>query len=81
MTTQNALRVVTRVLPGGKIEFTNNQLPAGQEVDVVVLFPTENNAPRVSLLDVLADAPGGLVFRSAEEVDAHIKEERDAWER
>jgi hypothetical protein len=30
---------------------------------------------------VLADAPGRLAFQTAEEVDAYLHSERDAWER
>ncbi len=34
---------------------------------------------RKSVVDVLAEAPGHLAFQTAEEVDAYISEERDAW--
>lgn len=33
-----------------------------------------------SILDILADAPGHLVFETAEDVDAYISAERDAWQ-
>ena len=36
--------------------------------------------PRPSLVEVLANAPGHLAFQSADEVDAHIRAERDAWD-
>jgi len=50
-------------------------------VDVIVLFPQEADVSRRSVVDVLAEAPGHLAFHSAEEVDAYVREERDAWER
>lgn len=34
---------------------------------------------RPSLLDVLEQAPGHLMFQSAEEVDTYIQAERDSW--
>ena len=35
---------------------------------------------RQSLIEILASAPGQVGFKSADEVDAHIRRERDAWE-
>jgi len=31
--------------------------------------------------DILAEAPGHLEFQTADEVDAYLQEERDAWDR
>jgi hypothetical protein len=50
-------------------------------VDVIVLFPEAPAAPRGSILDVLAEAPGQILFRTPADVDAYLREERDAWER
>ncbi|HEV2472581.1 MAG TPA: hypothetical protein VGS41_07960 [Chthonomonadales bacterium] len=77
---QAALRVTTWVQPGGKIEISDSQLPTGEPVDVIVLFPPPDAAAR-SVIEVLADAPGHLAFQTVEEVDAYLREERDAWER
>jgi hypothetical protein len=33
-----------------------------------------------SLLSLLAQAPGHLTFQSVDEIDAHIRAERDAWD-
>jgi hypothetical protein len=78
---QAALRLTTTVRPGGRIEVEDPQLPSGEAVDVIVLCPEGSVAPRHSILDVLADAPGQLLFHTAEDVDAYLREERDAWER
>ena len=78
---QTAVRVTTTVQLGGKIEIADPQLPAGRPVDVIVLFPQEPNGSRRSVVDVLAEGLGHLAFHSAEEVDAYIREERDAWDR
>src|SRR5579859_2040099 len=80
-TMQSALRTTAWVQPGGKIEVEDTQLPVGQPVEVIVLLPQPQAAPRRSILDVLAEAPGHLAFQTAEEVDAYLHEERDAWER
>jgi len=78
---QTAVRVTATVQLGGRVEIADPQLPTGKSVDVLVLFPQEAEASRRSVVDVLAEAPGQLVFHNAEEVDAYIREERDAWDR
>ncbi len=78
---QTAVKMTATVQFGGRIEIADPQLPAGKSVDVIVLFPQEADVSRRSVVDVLAEAPGHLAFHSAEEVDAYVREERDAWER
>jgi hypothetical protein len=78
---QAALRITTTVLPGGRIEVTDPQLPSGEAVDVIVLIPESSAAPRRSVVDVLAEAPGHILFRTPEDVDAYLREEQHAWER
>lgn len=78
---QTALRLTGTIQPGGRVEVSSPQLPAGKSVEIIVLFPQEAQAVRRSIVDVLAEAPGHLAFQTAEEVDAYIREERDAWER
>jgi hypothetical protein len=78
---QAALRRTTNVQSGGRIEITDTQLPEGKAVEVIVLFEPVANGKRASILDVLAQAPGHLAFKTAEEVDAYLQEERQTWER
>ena len=77
---QTALRATTTVLAGGRIELVDPQLPAGEAVDVIVLFPEIPATKGHSVLDVLRDAPGQLGFGSAEDVDTYLRSERDAWD-
>ena len=77
---QSALRLTGTVQPGGRVEVSSPRLPTGEAVEVIVLFPQEA-AVRRSVTDVLADAPGHLAFQTAEEVEAYLREERDAWDR
>ena len=76
---QKALHIRAIVQPGGKVEFASPELEAGQTVDVVVC-PVALEARR-SAVDILYEAPGGLVFKSAADVAAYLKEEKDAWDR
>ena len=76
---QRALHRKTTVLPGGKIDIVDQTLPVGQSVDVGVSQSPES-AGR-SAVDILAEAPGHLLFKSAEEVESYLKEERDSWGR
>ena len=78
---QTALRLTGTVQAGGRVVVSSPQLPFGKAVEVIVLFPREVDIVRRSVTDVLAEAPGHLLFQNAEEVDAYIQEERDAWER
>lgn len=75
---QAALHLTTTVRPGGRIEVTNSQLPAGVQVELIVLFPQPDTTRR-SIVDVLSGAPGGLLFHTAKEVDDYLREERESW--
>ena len=76
---QKALHIRTTVLPGGKLEIVDQNLPVGEDVDVVV-SPTSSTARR-SAVDILDEAPGGLVFKTAADVAAYLKEEKESWGR
>lgn len=78
---QTALKAAVMVLPGGRIELKDVELPVGETVDVIVLLRQASAAPRLTLAEVLAASPGPLAFRSADAVDAYIREEREAWDR
>ena len=76
---QRALHIRTTVQPGGKIEIVDLELPVGEDVDVVV-SPASPMARR-SVVDILNEAPGGLVFKTAADVAAYLKEEKGSWGR
>jgi hypothetical protein len=76
----DTLELRATVLPGGRLEIVAPELPDGREVEVSVRLPDEpERGERHSALDVLDEAPGGLLFRTVEEVDEYIREERAAW--
>ena len=76
---QKALHIRTTVQPGGKIEVASPELEAGQTVGVVVT--RSSSTERRSVVDILAEAPGHLVFKTAAEVKAYLAEEKEAWGR
>ena len=73
------VRVNTVVLPGGRIEIQVPKLAAGQQATVVITVE-EQEQVKQHVQDILANLPRHQLFQNAEEVDAYIREERDAWE-
>ena len=78
---QAALHLKTTVLPGGKIAVTDQALPAGAAVDVIILLPASLDTERRSAVDILAEAPGHRLFKTAADVETYLQHEREAWER
>ncbi len=74
-----ALRVETKVLPGGRIEITEPSLPTGEPVEVIVLRQSKSVQGRRSVIDILAEAPGHRQFKTAEDVEAYLQDEHNAW--
>lgn len=65
------------VQPGGTIEVQHPELPTGARVEVTIrVEPAGEPEPLSSFL-----GKGGGCFASAEEADAFIRAEREAWER
>lgn len=76
------LHLETTILPGHRLEISDPQLPEGAQVAVTVVVPEKATPPRMSMLDFLATLPPGpLVFKTPEDADRCIQEERDSWER
>jgi hypothetical protein len=67
------------VQPGGRIEIISQELPVGEDVDVVV--SSTHPSARRSAVDILNEAPGGLLFKTVEDVAAYLREEKEAWDR
>lgn len=80
-TTQPALHVTTKVLPGNRIEI---QLPAdavmGEEVDVFVVLPEPSKCEQFDLLTFIEAARKRYANRPAEDIDRQIRTEREAWD-
>ena len=76
---QEVLHLKTTVLPGGKIEIVDQKLPVGKSVDVVVRHST--GSLRRSAVDILDEAPGQRLFKTAEDVKSYLNDERASWDR
>jgi hypothetical protein len=72
-----AIKERVTVQAGGKIEITHPELLAGTEAEVLIMIeqPSTEPPPLVSFV-----GKGKGCFTSADEVDAFIRAERNAWE-
>ena len=76
---QKVLHIRATVQPGGKIEIVDQELQAGENVDVTISSaPTPS--PR-SAWQIISEGPRQRLFKTAEEVDEYIAEERASWDR
>jgi hypothetical protein len=79
---QSALRIETTILPGHRLEISAPELPEGAKVEVIVVLPEKPQPRRMSMLEFLAKLPPGpLLFKTPEEANRYLQEERDSWER
>ncbi len=67
--------------PGGKIEISAPELTPGQRVKVIVEAEAASPERKRHAIDILAEMPGHRQFKTAEEVDEYIREERESWDR
>jgi hypothetical protein len=78
---QTALRTEAVVLPGHRLEVSDPQLPEGAKVEVIVVLPEPSKPPRMSMFELLQSLPPGpRAFRTWEEYERHLREEKDAWQ-
>ena len=75
---QRPLYLQTTVLPGGKIVIVDQGLADGETVDIFVTATPP--VPRRSAVDILAEAPGHRLFRTAQDVTDYLESERGSWE-
>jgi hypothetical protein len=79
---QTALRLEATVLPGHRLEVSSPELPEGAKVEVIVVLPDKPQPQFGSALEFLQSLPPGpRAFKTWEEYERHLKEEKDAWER
>ena len=75
------LHLRAEVLPGGRIEVADADLPVGQTVEIVVRHESETKPQGRSIMDILNSGPERRLFQTAEEVDAYLAEEKASWDR
>ncbi len=78
------IELTTTVLPGGRIEVIDPRLMEGEGVRLrLEPIAAEKGIRRETISELLAHplAPEDRCFKSVEEMDAAIEEERNAWDR
>ncbi len=76
------LRMEATILPGHRLEICDPDLPEGAKVEVIILLPEKPAPARRSMLEFLATLPPGpLLFRTPEDANRYVQEERDSWDR
>jgi hypothetical protein len=74
------VQITTTVREDGSIEVRAPGLTPGQQVTVSIATADEERRTGPHILDAVASLHGHRIFTSAEEVDAFIRGERDAWD-
>jgi hypothetical protein len=71
--------------PDGKIEISAPELQPEQRVSITIEPETDDalasSTAEPSLYDLVKDLPGGRLFKTADEVDEYLRQERDSWDR
>ncbi|MGD0089857.1 MAG: hypothetical protein ABSE73_08040 [Planctomycetota bacterium] len=83
-----ALKQIVTVQPGGRVELTSAELKPGAQAEVIVLVDQQAKPEAPNLMGlgarnpfaILLNVPKGGCFKSAAEIDAFIRSERDAWD-
>ncbi len=78
------IQMVTRVLPGNRLEISSPELREGESVEVTIRPVTSGaqSKPTVGILDLLESfTPSHRTPEEWEEFDRQFRAERDAWDR
>jgi hypothetical protein len=76
------LRLEATILPGHRLEISDPALPEGAKVEVIVVLPEKPQPRYGSALEFLESLPPGpRAFKTWEEYEQHLREERDSWDR
>jgi hypothetical protein len=79
---QTTLRLETMVLPGHRLEVSAPELAEGVRVEVIVVLPGRPEPQFGSALEFLESLPPGpRAFKTWDEYERHLQEERDSWDR
>ena len=64
------LRLITKVLPGNKIEIEIPESKVGEDIEVIVMFPEKPKSRKRRALEILEAAHKLGPFRTTEEIDS-----------
>ncbi len=72
---------ITGIVTNGVV-VPNAPLPEGAKVEVTVVSPAAISESRLSMVAFLQSLPPGpRAFKTWEEYERHLRQEKDAWER
>jgi hypothetical protein len=77
---QAAYHTTTTILPGNKIEVELLEGTIGESIEIIILLPNKPTQKKRSALDIIADAQKIPPYRTPEEIDQDLQEERNSWE-
>jgi hypothetical protein len=72
--------IITKVLPENEIEISVPELPVDDAVEVSVTKQNTSSRSHRSAIDLLDELPGQRLFKTPEEAERYLQEERSAWE-
>lgn len=79
---QTKLRMETTILPGHRLEISAPELHEGIKVEVIVVLPEKPHPRFGSALEFLESLPPGpRAFKTWDDYERHLREERDSWDR
>jgi hypothetical protein len=79
---QTALRMEATILPGHRLEISAPELPEGVKVEVIVILPGKPEPRFTSTLEFLESLPPGpRAFKTWDEYEQHLREEKDSGDR
>lgn len=78
---QPALHITTKVLPGKKIEIQIPEAAIGDTVDVFVVLAEKPESKRRSVVELIEQIRSKRPsFRTTEDIDKQLREERESWD-
>lgn len=77
---QAAVRIMTKVLPGNRIEINIPDGSVGEEVEVIVVLPQIIPTGRRNVVKLLEEIRSRHPHCAAEEIDQVLAVERNAWD-
>ncbi|MGG6268784.1 hypothetical protein ACQ4M3_31490 [Leptolyngbya sp. AN03gr2] len=78
---QETVRIVTKVLPGNRIEVEVPDGSVGAEVEVIVVLPQTISTGRRNVLKLIEEIRDRHPQRSTEDIDRELAAEKDSWEK
>lgn len=80
-TMQQVLRLQTRVKEKGTINIEIPQLVPGDDVEILIIFPQHPAVSEsLSVMEVIEQASGQRIFKTADDVDTYLQDERNSWD-